>query len=61
MMTHGALVRVPVNIPMKSNREEVDHAGVAEKLHKARSVTVIHICQGPVQKRASSLPSPALI
>ena len=43
--------------------EEVDYAGVAEKrkLHKARSVTVIHIRQGPVEKKASSLPYPALI
>lgn len=56
MMTHGALVRVPANIPRESKVEEVDYAEVAEKLHKARSITVIHIRQGPVHERASSLP-----
>ena len=58
-----ASVRVPVNIPRKSMVEEVDYARVAEKrkLHKARSVTVIHIREGPVEKKASSLPYPALI
>ena len=48
MMTHGSSVRVSANIPRKGKVEEVDHAEVAEKLHKARSFTLIHTRQGPV-------------
>ena len=44
-----------------ANIEEVDHAELAEKLHRARSSTLIHIRQGPVHERASGLPEPALI
>ena len=50
MMTHGASVRVCDNI------EEVDHAEPAEKLHRARLSTLIHIRQGPMHERASGLP-----
>ena len=49
-MTHEASVRVCANI------EEVDHAELAEQVHKARSFTLIHIRQGPMHERASVLP-----
>ena len=41
MMTHEASVWVRANI------DEVDHAGLSEQLHKARSFTLIHIRKGP--------------
>ena len=36
------------NLPRRGKVEEVDYAEVAEKLHKARSFTLIHTRQGPV-------------